>query len=291
MDAARVEDYHLAAKKKAELEAIVSKLDVSDYALYELTRPLKAREPSFVLPTNDSVVIASADSSARSSDQVEIDATAHADSSSSSAPSPRAKPYRDQSERIASEIKAAQQLGALGDARALHSLAEALRRGYDPEQVVDPHSSQEQAGAIAMKIRDDAIVEAMWTLFEQPPKEVADLYWSGRHFLQIQNLQRAHSIFNDVIAQAPSFAEGLNKRATVLYLLRQYEASIEDCERVVSILPMHFGALSGAGLCCVALGDYKGALEWLSRARQVYPGMPSVASQMQALKLKLLEES
>eukprot|EP00958_Prasinococcus_capsulatus_P011415 scaffold1135_cov343-Prasinococcus_capsulatus_cf.AAC.3 len=75
--------------------------------------------------------------------------------------------------------------------------------------------------------------------------EQALLWSSCRHFLQIQNLQRAHSIFNDVIAQAPSFAEGLNKRATVLYLLRQYEASIEDCERVVSILPMHFGALSG----------------------------------------------
>ena len=110
--------------------------------------------------------------------------------------------------------------------------------------------------------------QAMWTLIEKPPKEVADLYWSGRyvclfadnnvyirsdsvelsscrHFLQIQNLQRAHSLFNDVIAKAPSFAEGLNKRATVLYLLRQYEASIEDCERVVAIMPMHFGALSG----------------------------------------------
>jgi len=278
MDAARLEDYHLAATKKAELESLLGQLDVSDYALYELTRPLKAKPSSFSLTSPFS----SADEEQRIGAPTAPTIAELQEQELS---------YRSQSERIAAEIKAAQQLGALGDSRALHTLAEALRRGHDPRQSVDPHRTHEQASAIAMKIRDDAIVEAMWTLFEKPPKEVADLYWSGRHFLQIQNLQRAHSLFNDVIAKAPSFAEGLNKRATVLYLLRQYEASIEDCERVVSILPMHFGALSGAGLCCVALGDYKGALEWLSRARQVYPSMPAVLSQMEALKLKLLEDS
>lgn len=284
MDAARQEDYHLAAAKKAELEELVSKLDISDYALYELTRPLKLKPPSFVLPTPN------ARANAADKD-IYIGRNSMSPNSYALDFSPQSEPYHDQIERIAAEIKAAQQLGALGDSRALHTLAEALRRGHDPSQSVDPHSTEEQASDIAMKIRDDTIVEVMWTLFEQPPKEVAELYWSGRHFLQIQNLQRAHTIFNDVIAKAPWFAEGLNKRATVLYLLRQYEASIEDCERVVSILPMHFGALSGAGLCCVALGDYKGALEWLSRARQVYPGMPSVVSQMEAIKLKLLEDS
>ena len=95
------EDYHLAATKKAELNGLLGQLDVSDYALYELTRPLKANPPSFSITTpfssadeEQGIGVPSAPSIAELQEH-ELS-------------------YQSQSERIAAEIKAAQQLGALG---------------------------------------------------------------------------------------------------------------------------------------------------------------------------------
>jgi tetratricopeptide (TPR) repeat protein len=64
-----------------------------------------------------------------------------------------------------------------------------------------------------------------------------------------KNLLQAVDIFDEVIRQAPFFAEGYNKRATALYYLRQFQESILDCHRAIELNPLHFGALSGKQTC------------------------------------------
>ena len=74
-----------------------------------------------------------------------------------------------------------------------------------------------------------------------------------------------------IIARAPRFAEGWNKRATVRYLAGNYDGSIADCRETLKRKPHHFGALSGQGLCHMALGQYQQAADLFTRTLAVHP--------------------
>ena len=86
----------------------------------------------------------------------------------------------------------------------------------------------------------------------------------------------AEATFTQIIERAPEFAEGWNKRATVRYLARDFAGSIEDCRETVARKPHHFGALSGQGLCHVALGQPREAAAMFRRALEVHPHLESV---------------
>jgi tetratricopeptide (TPR) repeat protein len=90
-------------------------------------------------------------------------------------------------------------------------------------------------------------------------------------------LHDALQAFTAVTEAAPSFAEGWNKRATVLYLLKEYEASLECCRRVIALNPVHFGALSGGGMCALSRGDLPEALRFFTGALKVNPRLDGAA--------------
>lgn len=86
-----------------------------------------------------------------------------------------------------------------------------------------------------------------------------------------QNSKKALKILDEVVQLAPEFAEGWNKRATVRYLSGQYQASLEDIERVLALEPRHFGALSGRGMILQELDENKSALEAYREALTIHP--------------------
>jgi tetratricopeptide (TPR) repeat protein len=92
----------------------------------------------------------------------------------------------------------------------------------------------------------------------------------------------ARSHLDRVTELEPDFAEGWNKRATILFMQGDYAASIEDIRRVLQLEPRHFGALSGLGLILERLGLKEQALEAFRRALEVHP-------QMLAIQLRVAE--
>lgn len=48
---------------------------------------------------------------------------------------------------------------------------------------------------------------------------------------------------NQVLAQAPNWAEAWNQRATLRYLQRRHLDALDDVERTLALNPIHFGAL------------------------------------------------
>ena len=79
-------------------------------------------------------------------------------------------------------------------------------------------------------------------------------------------LQEALSTFDRIVRRKPDFAEGWNKRATIRFLLGEYENSQMDCDEVFSRNPNHFGALAGAGQIHLMLGRPELALDFFRRA-------------------------
>ena len=82
--------------------------------------------------------------------------------------------------------------------------------------------------------------------------------------------------FSAIITKKPDFAEGWNKRATVYYLIGEYEKSLADCDEVVKRNPYHFGALSGYGQIYMQLDQPERALDYFERALDVNPNLRQV---------------
>src|SRR5713101_8127619 len=106
----------------------------------------------------------------------------------------------------------------------------------------------------ALAARAEATLWQIWCRSGIP--EVDALLRQGIEAIERHQLAEAEALFTRIIERAPDFAEGWNKRATVRYLAEDYAGSVADCEETLARTPHHFGALSGQGLCYMALGEY-----------------------------------
>ena len=85
------------------------------------------------------------------------------------------------------------------------------------------------------------------------------------------DFQGARDLLDEVIAEAPDYAEGWNQRAFVLFLQGNYEASLEDIDKTLALEPRHFGALSGKAMIFMTLGRVKLGQETLRQAVEIHP--------------------
>jgi tetratricopeptide (TPR) repeat protein len=92
----------------------------------------------------------------------------------------------------------------------------------------------------------------------------------------------AERLLTALVEAAPDWAEAWNKRATVRYLAADYTGAIADCRETLVRTPHHFGALSGQGLCHMALEQYGPAAVMFRRALQVHPHLEAVRQNLRA---------
>jgi tetratricopeptide (TPR) repeat protein len=128
----------------------------------------------------------------------------------------------------------------------------------------------------------------IWSIWIESGDDAVDqLVEDGQDAAASGDLDRAIAIFDEVVAKLPGFSEGWNRRATFLYLARQFERSAEDVERVLALEPRHFGALSGLGLIRMEQGDARAALEAFQRALAVNPHLPAARFHIDQLRRAL----
>ena len=94
---------------------------------------------------------------------------------------------------------------------------------------------------------------------------------NGTYSMYHQQYRMALKLFTDVINEDPKWAEGWNKRATLLFILGDYEKSLDDIEKVLDLEPRHFGALSGRAQIYLSLKEYEKAVDDLRKAKSIYP--------------------
>ena len=94
-------------------------------------------------------------------------------------------------------------------------------------------------------------------------------------------------ILDTLIVQYPEFTEALNQRATVYYMLGDYERSAADIAEVLAAEPRHFGALAGLGLVRRGQGRELEALKAFRDALAVHPRMTGAREAADELAAKL----
>jgi tetratricopeptide (TPR) repeat protein len=87
----------------------------------------------------------------------------------------------------------------------------------------------------------------------------------------------AIALLDKLVAEYPDYAEGWNQRATLYYLMGDFEHSIADCGKVLALEPRHFGALSGRALMYLQQGKRALALRDMAAALAIHPFLSEAA--------------
>jgi len=133
------------------------------------------------------------------------------------------------------------------------------------------------------------IESKIWALWIETSDQTAGaLLQTGINAMRSGDLLGALEAFDQVVAIAPDFAEGWNKRATAHYILGNYQQSLDDIAATLNLEPRHFGALSGRGLVYLDLSDLERALVAFEEALAVSPHMvgPSINAEIIRVILK-----
>ena len=121
------------------------------------------------------------------------------------------------------------------------------------------------------------IAQQIWTLWSTHPtdEKLTSILDEGSRLVQDQKLIRAIDIFTDAIEMDPTWAEAWNKRATVFYMVGEFQKSQDDIDKVLELENRHFGALAGQGMVNIKLKNYDKAKRSYQKAQEIYPAMKS----------------
>ena len=126
-------------------------------------------------------------------------------------------------------------------------------------------------------ILNSEVEQKIWKIWSTHPNKnnLTLMLSEGSNLVKNNQLYEAVQIFTKVIALDPKWAEAWNKRATVLYLLGEFQRSQDDIDKVLELEKRHFGALAGQGLVNIKLKNYEKAIESYKKALEIYPSMQS----------------
>ena len=119
--------------------------------------------------------------------------------------------------------------------------------------------------------------QKIWKIWSTHPtdKNLTLIMQKGSNLININKPNDAINIFTNLINLDPYWAEAWNKRATVFYLIGEYQKSQDDIDKVLELEKRHFGALAGQGLVNIKLKNYEKAIESYEKVQQIYPSMQS----------------
>lgn len=130
-----------------------------------------------------------------------------------------------------------------------------------------------------------------------PARMAADALWQiwfrGGADEQNNELQRVLHLpdfeeilagLDDLVREAPRFAEVYNQRAILFFRRGEFSRAIADCQRALDLNPYHFGAQAGMGQCYMKLRKPRAALRAFRLALDINPTMTHLAETIEMLE-------
>jgi len=137
------------------------------------------------------------------------------------------------------------------------------------------------------------VEQKIWKIWSTHPKknQLTVMLNKGSELVKNNQLREAVNVFTKVIELDPYWAEAWNKRATVLYLLGEFQKSQDDIDKVLKLEKRHFGALAGQGLVNIQLKNYEKAIMSYEKAQKIYPSMKSPQIMIKELEELIKKQS
>ena len=137
------------------------------------------------------------------------------------------------------------------------------------------------------------VEQKIWKIWSTHPnnERLTNMLAEGTDLVNNQKLNEAIIVFSNVIELDANWAEAWNKRATVYYLIGEYQKSQNDINKVLSLEKRHFGALAGQGLVNIELQNYEKAIKSYEDAMKIYPTLKSGKIMIENIKELIRKES
>ncbi|MBO3459996.1 tetratricopeptide repeat protein [Aetokthonos hydrillicola Thurmond2011] len=120
-------------------------------------------------------------------------------------------------------------------------------------------------------VREQATTKIWRIWFQQKGIYGLEKIEHSQKLLEAGNITEAEDILTELVNRQPDFAEAWNRRGFLYYSIGEYRKSLADCQMVVQLNPVHFGALHGMGLCYAAMGNHVEAIKAFHRVLQIQP--------------------
>ena len=135
--------------------------------------------------------------------------------------------------------------------------------------------------------------QKIWEIWSTHPTDenLTQELLKGSNLMQGDTISESIKIFSKLIKLDPNWAEAWNKRATVLYMLGEYQKSQDDIDKVLELEPRHFGALAGQGLVNIKLKNYEKAIRSYEEAQEIYPSMKTPDAMIKQMKEIIKQQS
>ena len=123
----------------------------------------------------------------------------------------------------------------------------------------------------------EQLEKKIWSVWSKHPNDngLTDKMEFGTELMEYGDYYYALRVFDNIIVTDPQWSEAWNKRATVYFLMNQLTNSLDDIDKVLTIEPRHFGALSGQARIFIKLQKYEKAIKSIERALEFYPSFRS----------------
>ncbi|HEY0837755.1 MAG TPA: tetratricopeptide repeat protein [Azospirillum sp.] len=133
-----------------------------------------------------------------------------------------------------------------------------------------------------------AVETQIWLIWlDHPGADVLTMMRDGVRRLHEDQTEQALMLFDAVVAEAPEYAEGWNRRANAHYLVGDYAAAVADIRRALALEPRHFGALVGLGLVYLAVEEPADALKAFEAALAINPHLRGARDRADQIRRKL----
>ena len=120
------------------------------------------------------------------------------------------------------------------------------------------------------EIRD--LISDIWNIwYEVDDPKVIEYFEKGIQAMNLRNYPLAIRFFNNLIEEDPNFAEGWNKRATVHFMMGNFDLSMQDISKTLQLEPRHFGALDGMSLIFIHTNQFEKAIEVYDKMLEIFP--------------------
>lgn len=131
----------------------------------------------------------------------------------------------------------------------------------------------------------EAQIRVLW--LESGNETADELMAIGVMALDAGDPDVALAAFDRVVALAPDFAEGWNKRGTANFLLGDLVEAFKDVKRALALEPRHFGALSGLGVIFMIIERDQDALAAFEAALALNPFLEEVRPRIAELRQRM----
>ena len=121
------------------------------------------------------------------------------------------------------------------------------------------------------------VAQEIWSVWSTHPtdQKLTSMLDEGSRLVKDRQLNKAITVFSEAIELDPLWAEAWNKRATVFYMVGEFQKSQDDIDKVLELEERHFGALAGQGMVNIKLKNYDKAKRSYQKAQEIYPAMKS----------------